>query len=131
MKRAAEFCQFEKKIERFVPFQHEWPNIYIRLCRGKDALFTHILFVETGCTSKLLQGEMCQSSIDKMTRPIMKNVSVVAVAFKDITLHRNPLSMLKYQCALLIIITCLHDLFIVSYQSVVKISLKINKKSGN
>ena len=30
---------------------------------------------------KLLQGEMCRSSIDKMTRPIMKNVSVVAVAF--------------------------------------------------
>ena len=27
MKRAAEFCQFEK-IERFVPFQHERPNIY-------------------------------------------------------------------------------------------------------
>ena len=81
MKRAAEFCQFEKKIERFVPFQHERPNIYIWLCRGKDALFTHILFVETGCTSKPLQGEMCQSSIDKMTRPIMKNVSVVAVAF--------------------------------------------------
>ena len=81
MKRAAEFCQFEK-IERFVPFQHERPNIYIWLCRGKDALFTHIRFVETGCTSKLLQGEMCRSSIDKMTRPIMKNVSVVAVAFK-------------------------------------------------
>ena len=65
MKRAAKFCQFEK-IERFVPFQHERPNIYIWLCRGKDALFTHILFVETGCTSKPLQGEMCRSSIDKM-----------------------------------------------------------------
>ena len=80
MKRAAEFCQFEK-IERFVPYQHEWPNIYIWLCRGKDALFTYILFVETGYTSKLLQGEMCRSSIDKMTRPIMKNMSVVALAF--------------------------------------------------
>ena len=63
MKRAAEFCQLEK-IERFVPFQHELPNIYIWLCRGKDALFTHILFVETGCTSKLLRGEMCRSLID-------------------------------------------------------------------
>ena len=48
---------------------------------GNDALFTRILFVETRCTSKLLQGEMCQSLIDKMTRPIMKNMSVVAVAF--------------------------------------------------
>ena len=38
-------------------------------------------FVETGCTSKLLQGEMCQLSINKMTRSIMKNVSVVAMAF--------------------------------------------------
>ena len=65
-----------------MPYQHEWPNIYIIwLCRGKDALFTHILFVETGCTSKLLQGEMCQLSIDKMTRPITKNMPVVAVAF--------------------------------------------------
>ena len=39
-------------------------------------LYSLILFVETGRTSKLLQGE-----IDKMTQPIMKNVSVVAVAF--------------------------------------------------
>ena len=62
-------------------FQHKQPNIYIWLCREKDALFTHILFVETRYTSKLLQGEMCRSLIDKMTRPIMKNVSVVAVAF--------------------------------------------------
>ena len=38
-------------------------------------------FVETGCTSKLLQGETCQSLIDKMTRPITKNMPVVAVAF--------------------------------------------------
>ena len=81
MKQAAEFCQFEKKIERFVPYQHKWPNIYIWLCRGKDALFTHIPFMETGCTSKLLQGEMCRSLIDKMTRPITKNMPVVAVAF--------------------------------------------------
>ena len=81
MKWAAEFCQFEKKIERFVPYQHEWPNIYIWLCRGKGALFTHIHFEETGCASKLLQGEMCRSSIDKMTRPITKNMPVVAVAF--------------------------------------------------
>ena len=49
-----------------MPFQHERPNIYIWLCRGTDALFTHILFVETGCTSKLLQGEMCRSLIDKI-----------------------------------------------------------------
>ena len=45
------------------------------LCAGKNA---HTILVET---SKLLQGEICQSSIDNMTRPIMKNVSVVAVAF--------------------------------------------------
>ena len=79
MKRAAEFCQFEK-IKRFVPFQYEWPNIYIWLCRGKDALSTHILLAETECTSKLLQSEMCQSLINKMIQPIMKNMSVVAVA---------------------------------------------------
>ena len=73
MKWAAEFCQFEEKIERFVPYQHEWPNIYMWLCRGKDE--------ETGCTSKLLQSEMCRSLIDKMTRPITKNMPVVTVAF--------------------------------------------------
>ena len=61
-----------------MPYQNEWPNVYIWLCRGRDV---HILFVETRCTSKLLQGEMCRLSIDKMTRPIMKNVSVVALAF--------------------------------------------------
>ena len=62
MKLAAKFCQFEK-IECFVPYQHEWPNpyqhewpnIYIWLLRGKDALFTHILFVEMRRTNKLLQ----------------------------------------------------------------------------
>ena len=64
-----------------MPYQHKWPNIYIWLCRGKDALFTHILFVETGCTSKLLQGEMRRSLIDKMTQLITKNMPVVAVAF--------------------------------------------------
>ena len=47
------------------------------LCRGKNALFTHILLV---ATSKLLQGETYPSLIDK-TRPIMKNVPVVALAF--------------------------------------------------
>ena len=81
MKRAAEFCHHGKKIERFVPYQHEWPNIYIWLCRGKDALFTHTNFVETRCTGELLQGEICRSLIDNTTRPIMKNVPVVAMAF--------------------------------------------------
>ena len=76
MKRAAEFCHHGKKIERFVPYWHEWPDIYIWLCRGKNALFTHTNFVETRCTGELLQGE-----IDNTTRPIMKNVPVVAVAF--------------------------------------------------
>ena len=48
----------------------------IWLCRGKHALFTHTNIVKTRCTGKLLQGEMCQSSIDKTTRTqlIMKNV---------------------------------------------------------
>ena len=75
-----------------MPFQPEQPNICIWLCRGKGALFTHILFVETGCTSKLLQGEMCRLLIDKMTRLIMKNVSVVAVAFNI------PVSCILYSC---------------------------------
>ena len=47
----------------------------IWLCRGKNA---HTIVMKTGCTGKLLQGEMCQSSIDKMTRPIM---SVFTMAF--------------------------------------------------
>ena len=73
MKWAAEFCQFEK-IKRFVPYQHKWSNIYIWLCRGKDALFTYILFVETGCISKLLQGRQDDSTNHE-------NMPVVAVAF--------------------------------------------------
>ena len=64
-----------------MPHHHEWPNIYIWLCKGKNALFTNIHIVMTGCTGKLLQGEMCQSSINKTTRPIMKIVYVVAMAF--------------------------------------------------
>ena len=39
-------------------------------------LYSLILFVETGCTSKLMQGEMCRSLIDTMTRPIMKNMAM-------------------------------------------------------
>ena len=69
------------KSERFLPYQDEWLNNYIWLCRGKDALLTHTIFVETGCTSKLLQSEMCRSSIDNTTQLIMKNASVVAIAF--------------------------------------------------
>ena len=81
MKWAAEFCHYEKKIERFMPYQHEWQNNYIWLCRGKNALFTHTIFVVTRCTDKLLQGVMCRLSIDNMTRPIVKNMPVVAIAF--------------------------------------------------
>ena len=77
----AESCHYEKKIDRFVPPQHEWPNIYTWLCRGKNARFTHTNIVKTRYTGKLLQGEMCQLSIDKTTRLIMKNVSVAAMAF--------------------------------------------------
>ena len=47
-------------------------------CGEERMFYSLILFVET---SKLLQGKMCRSLIDKMTRPIMKNVSVVALAF--------------------------------------------------
>ena len=72
MKWAAEFCQFEKKIE------HSSTN---GLTPIYEERMLYSLFVETRCTSKLLQGEMCRSSIDKMTRPIMKNMSVVAMAF--------------------------------------------------
>ena len=78
-KWAAEFCHCEK-IDCFMPYQHEWPNIYIMWQRiGKKALFTHTIFVETGYTSKLLQGEMCRSWIDNMTWPIMKNVPCVCI----------------------------------------------------
>ena len=66
------YCHTSK---HFVPYQHKWPNVYIWLCRGKNA---HTNFVEIGYTSKLLQGEMCQSS---MTQPIMKNMPVVVMAF--------------------------------------------------
>ena len=45
------------------------------------ALFTHVVIVTTRCTRKLLQGDMCRSSIDKMTRLIMKNMFVVAMGF--------------------------------------------------
>ena len=44
-------------------------------------LFTHTIFVATRCTGKLLQGVMCQLLINYMTRPIVKNVPVVAIAF--------------------------------------------------
>ena len=44
--------------------------------RGKNPLFTHAIVVKTGCTGKLLQGEICRSSIDKT-----KNMSVIAMAF--------------------------------------------------
>ena len=79
-KQAAEFCHCEK-IECFVPYQHKWPNIYIWLCRGKSALFTHTIFVETGCTSKLLRGKLWQLLINSTTQPIMKNMPVVVMAF--------------------------------------------------
>ena len=74
----------------------------IWLHRGKDALFTYILFVETRCTSKLLQGEMCRSLIDKVTQPITKNMPVVAVAFNVpvscvyIYSYRNVLEVHRY-----------------------------------
>ena len=42
------------------------------------------IFVETGYTGKLLQGEMCRSSIDHTTQPIMNNMPIVVTAF-DIT----------------------------------------------
>ena len=77
MKQAAEFCHYEKKM----PYQHEWPNNYIWLCRGKNALFTDTIFVVTRCTGKLLQGIMCRLLIDNMTQLIVKNMSVVATAF--------------------------------------------------
>ena len=51
---------------------------HIWLCRGKNALFTHTIFVATQCTGKQLQGVMCRLSINNMTRAIMP---VVAIAF--------------------------------------------------
>ena len=47
-----------------MPYQHEWQNNYIWLCRRKNALFTHTIFVATRCTGKLLEGVMCQLSIN-------------------------------------------------------------------
>ena len=63
-----------------MPYQHKWLGKYIWLFRGKNALFTHAILVETQCTGKLLQGKICLLSIDNMTRPIMKNVPVVTMA---------------------------------------------------
>ena len=59
-----------------MPYQ---PNTYIWLLREKNVRFSHTIFVETQCTSKLLQGEMCRSSIDNMTWLIMKNMPVVGI----------------------------------------------------
>ena len=42
-------------------------------------LYSLILFLWS--TSKLLQGEICQSLINNMTQPIMQNMPVVAMAF--------------------------------------------------
>ena len=82
MKWAAKFCHYEKKIERFVPYQHEWQNNYIWLCRGKNALFTHTILVVTRCTGKLLQGVTCQLSIDNMAQVIVKNMPVGGHSFQ-------------------------------------------------
>ena len=86
MKQAAKLCHYEK-IEHFVPYQ---PNNYIWLCRGKNALFTHII------VGKLLQGEMCQSLINNMTQAIMKNVAMafdisVSCLYSHIDSLENPL----------------------------------------
>ena len=82
MKWVAEFCHYyQKYIECFVAYQHEWPNNYNWLFEENDALLTHILFVEAQRTGKVLQGEMYQSSINNTTRLIMKNIPVVAMAF--------------------------------------------------
>ena len=63
------------------------------LCREKNA---HTIVETTGCTSKLLQGEKCQSSIDnKTTQPIMKNMSVVDIVF-DIPAFINSVYMYIY-----------------------------------
>ena len=51
-----------------------YQSLTVWLCRGKNVLFA--ICVEIGCTGKLLQGEMCCN----MTRLIMKNMPVVAVA---------------------------------------------------
>ena len=59
-------------------YQYEQPGNYIWLCREKNVLFTHTIFMETRCTGKLLQGEICQSLIDSTTQP---NMPVVAMAF--------------------------------------------------
>ena len=51
-----EFCHCEE-IERFMPAQ--MAKHLVSLFRGKNTLFTHTVFVETGCIGKLLQVEMC------------------------------------------------------------------------
>ena len=43
-------------------------------CEEKNAILIHTVFVETRCTSKLLQSEMCRSST-------LKNVPVVEMGF--------------------------------------------------
>ena len=56
----------------------------------------------TGCISKLLQGEMCQLSINKMTQLIMKNMSAAAMGFwtyfylSPAYIHRDNLEVHRY-----------------------------------
>ena len=73
----AEFCQFEKKIELFMPYQHELPNIYVK----ESMVYSLIYFLwRLDAPVSLLQGGMCQSLIDNDRSMIdMKNMSVVAI----------------------------------------------------
>ena len=71
MKRVAEFCKEDWALCA-LPAQ-------MASCVEEMMFYSlNILVVET---SKHLQGEMCPLSINKMTWPIMKNVSVPGLAF--------------------------------------------------
>ena len=68
-----------------MPYKYIW----LEKDERKNTLFAHTIFVKTGCTSQLLQGEMCRLSIDNTTRLIMnKNV------FTKTLCHKIVLAML-------------------------------------
>ena len=67
-------------------------------CVEERMLSIHSIVVKTGCTGKL----KCVVSMDKTTRPIMKNLSIVALAFAIpvscvyIYSHRDDLEVHRY-----------------------------------
>ena len=76
-------------------------------------LAVYMLFVETGCTSKLLQGEMCQSSIDKMTRLIMKSMSWLSTYLSLVYIYYSCRNVSGTSCSCRTSVTLILQAFLV------------------